>query len=851
MGALSKPEDIKGPTLVEDTLRRVIDTIPCLVTRSRPDGYVDFINRRWLEFTGFKLEEVLGWGWRSALHPDDIEPHVRKWRAALSSGVFFEAEARLRRADRIYRWFLIRSVPLRDEHGNILKWYGTFHDIEDLKQATEIIRQRETELRQILDAIPAHVFVLERDDSFLGGRILPNRQDLEYTGRTLEEARTHRVKALHPEDREKVRKLRERALLQGVPFEVEARVRRKDGEYRWFLIRVNPLKDERGRIIRWYGTRSDIDDIKRGEEHLRLVIDTIPQQIWSGPADGSLDFCNAQWRSYMGLTLEELQGDGWQRMLHPDDRERVLAAWRDSVATGKFYEQEERHRGADGNYRWFLARGVPETDSEGRIVRWYGTNTDIEDRKQADEHLRLVVDTTPAMLYTARPDGCLDFFNKRWRDYLGLSLDEISGWNWTKAIHPDDLDELMSKWHRALATGEPYVNEARVKRADGEYRWMLLRKVPLRDQAGNIVKWYGSGIDVQEQREARANLQKAYDEIKLLKDELYKENLVLKEQIGLASMFEEIIGSSEALRRVLVLVEKVAPTDSTVLITGETGTGKELVARAIHRRSNRGAQAFISVNCAAIPPSLVASELFGSEKGAFTGAVERRLGRFELADGGTIFLDEIGDLPLETQIALLRVLQERTFDRVGGGQSIAVDVRVLTATNRDLQAAVEAGQFREDLFYRLNVFPIHVPPLRDRIEDIPLLVEYFAKRYAEKAGKKITTIKKKTLELLQTYDWPGNIRELQNVIERAVILCEGDTLYVDETWLEHDAPRMMAAPGLGRINEEQERRIIEAALTDTRGRVSGPGGAAAKLGIPRSTLESRIRKLRIDKRRFR
>jgi transcriptional regulator with GAF, ATPase, and Fis domain len=312
-----------------------------------------------------------------------------------------------------------------------------------------------------------------------------------------------------------------------------------------------------------------------------------------------------------------------------------------------------------------------------------------------------------------------------------------------------------------------------------------------------------------------------------------------------------MIGSSAALQNVLGHIQRVAPTNSTVLITGETGTGKELVARAIHKRSNRATQAFVSVNCAAMPASLVASELFGYEKGAFTGAIAQRLGRFELADGGTIFLDEIGDLPPPTQIALLRVLQERTFERVGGTQSILVEVRVLAATNRDLQAAVEAGTFRQDLFYRLNVFPIHIPPLRDRVKDIPLLVDYFAKRYATKAGKKINSIKRKTLELLQAYDWPGNIRELQNVIERAVILCDGDFLPVDKTWLQHEATRSStAAPGLGRMDEEREREIIESALQETQGRVFGPGGAAAKLGIPRSTLESRIRSLKIDKHRF-
>jgi formate hydrogenlyase transcriptional activator len=298
-------------------------------------------------------------------------------------------------------------------------------------------------------------------------------------------------------------------------------------------------------------------------------------------------------------------------------------------------------------------------------------------------------------------------------------------------------------------------------------------------------------------------------------------------------------------------VAKVAPTDSTVLITGETGTGKELVARAIHKRSQRAARAFVSVNCAAIPSSLVASELFGSEKGAFTGATQRRLGRFELADGGTIFLDEIGELPHETQVTLLRVLQERAFERVGGSHPIAVNVRVLAATNRDLHAAVDAGTFRRDLFYRVNVFPIHMPPLRERVDDIPLLVEYLTERYASKAGKRIKSVKKRTLELFQEYDWPGNIRELQNVVERAVILCDGDTLEVDETWLQRESPKpSIAMRGLGRLDVNREKEMIESALTQSQGRVSGPLGAAAKLGIPRSTLESRIRTLRINKHRF-
>jgi formate hydrogenlyase transcriptional activator len=331
---------------------------------------------------------------------------------------------------------------------------------------------------------------------------------------------------------------------------------------------------------------------------------------------------------------------------------------------------------------------------------------------------------------------------------------------------------------------------------------------------------------------------------------LDKETIALREEVASTSMFEEIVGSSDPLHRVLAHTAKVAPTDSTVLITGESGTGKELVARAIHKRSHRSHRPFVRLNCAAIPPSLIAAELFGYEKAAFTGATQRHIGRFELANGGTIFLDEIGDIPAETQIALLRVLQEHEFERVGGTQPIPVNVRVLAATNRNLRAAVEAGTFRLDLFYRLNVFPIHMPSLCERRDDILLLAKYFIERYASRAGKKIRNIERKTLECLQAYDWPGNIRELQNVVERAVILCDGESFSIDETWLHPETRGTKAPIGLAGTLANREREMIEAALQKCRGRISGPLGAAGKLGMPRTTLEAKIKSLRIDKHQF-
>jgi transcriptional regulator with GAF, ATPase, and Fis domain len=388
--------------------------------------------------------------------------------------------------------------------------------------------------------------------------------------------------------------------------------------------------------------------------------------------------------------------------------------------------------------------------------------------------------------------------------------------------------------------------EYRLLLPDGSVKRVHVMAHAVSDGSGGF-EFVGAVMDVTQQWQARAELEKAFEENKRLKDRLHDENVALREQIDQGFMFEEIVGSAFALKAVLASIVQVAPTDSTVLITGETGTGKELIARAIHKRSRRAGQAFLSVNCASIPAALIASELFGHEKGAFTGALQRRQGRFELAHSGTIFLDEIGELPQETQIALLRVLQERQFERVGGSRAIPTDVRIIAATNRDLPAAIASGAFRADLFYRLNVFPIDVPPLRQRKEDIPMLVEYFVKRYAAKARKPISKIDKNTLELCQNYHWPGNIRELQNIVERSVILCNGDTFSIEPGWLSsHRVDRRASSP-LSNTLQSVEKELIEKALGESNGKVAGPNGAAARLGVPRTTLEARIKQLRIKK----
>ncbi len=725
----------------EAQLRKIIDTIPTLAWCNLPDGSNEFLNQRWHDYTGLSPQETKGWGWQFAIHPADLPLLMDKWRELLASGESGEIEARLRRYDGAFRWFLIRAEPLRDETGKVVRWYGTSTDIENLKRTEEKLReserelrraeaklrQDEEELRRIVDVIPQTIVVLNPE----GNAIYANRVALDYTGLSLEEVRAEnfRARVFHPEDVQRLRDERQRALGGTVPFENEQRVLGKDGRYRWFLIRYNPLLDEGGKVTWWCATGTDIEDrkqaenkLRQDERELRQLIDFLPQHVLVLDKEGSLLQANKTMLDYKGCTLQEMKGGG--------TRERI-----------------------------------------------------------------------------------------------------------NRDVHPDDLERVQNERSAGLSRGMPFETEKRLLGKDGQFRWFLFRYNPVLNEGGDIVRWFATATDIEGRRQAE--------------DRMRKETVALREDIARSSMLEEIVGSSDALSAVVAQVSKVAPTDSMVLILGETGTGKELIARAIHNQSKRASPAFIRVNCAAIPPSLIASELFGHERGAFTGALQRRLGRFESADGGTLLLDEVGELPMETQVALLRVLQEREFERVGGSQTVSVDVRVLAATNKDLNAAVAAGTFRQDLFYRLNVFPIRLPALRERTDDIPLLVEYLIDRYGQKAGKKIRNINKNTMELFQQYAWPGNIRELQNVVERAVILCEGDTLWVDETWLTPVA-RQSGGTSVPFVSElaQREREMIETALREAEGVIGGPTGAAAKLGVPRQTLESKIRKLGINRYQY-
>jgi PAS domain S-box-containing protein len=845
--------DIHDRKQAEKDLRQLIDAVPQYITVGAKEGDLLYANDRLLDFLGFTLEEGRANDFRKrAFHPDDLERVRSVGEDAISCGVPWEAEARIRRKDGQYRWFLIRFNPLRDEQGNIIRWYGAGTDIHDRKQA-------EAELRQLVDAVPQHIVVLDTD----GQRLHANQVVLDYHGLSLQEFLTvDPSHCFHPEDLESYDRLRQSCLATGKPWEAELRLRRKDGQYRWFLMRAKPLRDDQGQVIRWYLARTDIEDRKQAEREVQQIVDAVPQHITVLAADGRRLYGNQVALDFHGRTLEEfLPQNLINEKVHPEDLARYWEARKGGISRRIQFRTEARLLDRNGQYRWFLFLFNPLKDEQGQVVRWYATATDIEDRKHAEQALR----RSEAYLAEAQKlsrtgsfahdpvHGEITYWSEEAYRTFGFdpAKGPVSYQQARSRVHPDDLQRFEEARERSIREKTGANVDFRVVLPDGTVKHVHCVSRPIIDASGKVLELVGTNMDITEQRLAQAALEKAFEEIKQLKEELYRENLALKEEIDQASLFEEIVGSSEPLRRVLVQVTKVAPADSTVLISGETGTGKELIARAIHKRSTRSSRAFVSVNCAAIPAALIGSELFGHEKGAFTGATQRRLGRFELAEGGTLFLDEVGDLPAETQIALLRVLQERQFERIGGNQPITANVRIIAATNRDMKAATNAGTFRSDLFYRLNVFPIDVPPLRERKEDIPLLVEYLTERYASKAGKKIKNIEKRTLELLNAYQWPGNIRELQNVIERAVILCDGDTLSIDEVWLQHEPGRQSeAGNGLARLGSDREKALIESALRESRGRVAGPAGAAAKLGVPRSTLETKIRTLGIDKHLF-
>jgi PAS domain S-box-containing protein len=740
---------------------------------------------------------------------------------------------------------------LRASDGTLVCWIGVNLDIDEQKRAEVELRRSKAHLTdaQRLSRTGNAGMVAGTKRMFWSeetARIYGYPPDTEPTPDLI-------LQRVHPDDVELIKSVLEQAGQAGSNFDFEHRLLMPDGSIKHIRNLAHPLRDDDGNEES-VGAIMDITERRLAEEAIRRSEAYLAEAqklshtgswVWN-VVDRSAAHLSDEWYRIYGFDPAEGPPD-WEKRLervHPKDRFK----WKDKIEKAILekadYDVDFRIVLPDGQLKWIHTVGHPVLTSSGDLVQFLGSSTDITERKEAEEklkqqetELRQVLDLAPQLIAVFGPHRERLYLNRMSLDYFGITLDQ-----WCEArpgteVHPDDTERLGSQWGRAISSGSAFEIEVRFRMNDGVHRWFLIRCNPVRDDQGKILRWYAACTDIEDHKRAEERLK--------------RENAALREELNQGSMFEEIVGSSEALRKVLSQVSKVALSDSTVLILGQTGTGKELIARAIHKRSNRAGRSFIGVNCGAIPTSLIASELFGHEKGAFTGATQRRLGRFEAANGGTIFLDEVGDLPSDIQIALLRVLQEREIERVGSDRPIPVDVRVLAATHRDLDKLVSEGKFRQDLLYRLNVVPIAMPSLRERAADIPILVEYFIGRFAKKRGKKFQTIEKKTLKLMQEYEWPGNVRELQNVIERAVTLSDSDTFSIDEAWLKREPSAVPhSSIALNGVLLAHEKEVIEAALAQSHGRISGPAGAAAKLGIPDSTLEAKIKRLGIDKYRF-
>jgi PAS domain S-box-containing protein len=828
-------------------IQLLVDSIPALIHTSRPDGYLDYFNKPWLEYLGVTLDKMAGWNWTAFIQPEDLDGIVAKWRACLATGDIFEYEARVRRANGEYRWMFHRKVPLRDADGNIVKWYGSSLDIEERKTTEEQLRRNTRALQRsefylaegqrlghmgswaldpdgfyywspelfrmhgldpaskppsvqecldclhpqdresmanlitgiMAEASPfdaiKRIVRPDREVRYIrcvGAPVVENQSVKKYvgsaidvtehelltqelrrreaylseaqrlshtgsfgwrpgTGELLWSDETYRIFELdpaekttisvvlqrtHPQDRALVQQIIERASQTGTDFEHEYRLLLADGRVKYVHALAHALQDASGRC-EFIGAVTDITAAKRAVETLQESEAYLAEAqrlshtgSWAyDPATTKTTYMSEECFRVLGLDPkgEMLPLETALQRIHPDDRQTIADKVERATHERAEFDLDYRCRPPGGEFRDIHQVGHPVLSPSGDLVEFVGTLIDVTERKMAEEkireqeaELRQIVDLAPQLIAVYGPNRERFYANRTALEYLGISLDEWRHKTFAHSTHPDDSEHLKTSADRAFSSGSAYEVELRLRKHDGSYRWFLARYNPVCDDKGQITRWYVSATDIEDRKQAE--------------DRLRSENVALREEIDKASMFEEIVGTSPALKSVLLRISKVAPSDSTVLITGETGTGKELVARAIHRRSARASRAFVSVNCAAIPRDLIASEFFGHEKGAFTGATHQRTGRFELANGGTIFLDEVGELPAETQIALLRVLQEQEFERVGGTRRIRVDVRLIAATNRDLQAAINAGSFRSDLFYRLNVFPMQTVTKRGR-----------------------------------------------------------------------------------------------------------------------------------------
>ena len=802
------------------------------------------------------------------------------------------------------RCWLVSYYPLKDDYGTVQAVSTVVQDITDLQYARLALRHSGERLQALVEgtrAVPWEANAKTWQFTYLGPQIV------ELLGYPIDQwfEKNFWADHIHPEDREFAVNYCMQSSASLKDYEFEYRMIASDRSIVWIhdIVNVEWVDGEpktlRGFVINITDRKTAEERLRESEERFRIMSDTAPIMIWMSGPDKLCNYFNKGWLEFRGRKMEEELGNGWAEGVHPDDLERCLDTYISAFDAKEEFKMEYRLRHFDREYRWILDHGTPRFLPDGTFAGYIGSCTDISEHKQVQWELkeRLRFETLLSnlsarflKLSASEVDKEIDQFLKVIVEFLGvdrstvvefsddktklyvthsyavpgiqpfplITIENHFPWYTEELRHgemlvysrlPDDLpDEATAEKEYCLREGFksnvtiPLIVCDSVLGAVAFGSFRSERNWP--DELVQQLRLLGEVFaNALSRKRAELGLQKAFSEINELKDQLQKENIYLRQEIKLEQIYKEIVGHSSAIKTVLSMVEQVAKTDSTVLMQGETGTGKELLARAVHNQSRRKGGRMVKVNCAAIPSTLIESELFGREKGAYTGALSRQIGRFEVANGSTIFLDEIGELSLELQAKLLRVLQEGQFERLGSPNTIKVDVRVIAASNRDLSKAVREGRFREDLYYRLNVFPIEVPPLRERREDIPALVWTFVKEFGEKIGKRIESIPRKSMEALQSYHWPGNVRELRNVIERAMILTNGSVLLVELPGTQDSGTYQTMT-----LEQMEKKHIIEV-LEMTGWRIRGKNGAAEILGLRPTTLESKMSKLGIEKKK--
>lgn len=843
----------------------VVSNVPGIVWESRLEPGADGRTTRYVsdyaeKMLGYSVEE-----WKSTPHflltivlDEDRERVANEIQEIFGGGKQGVLQFRWVAKDGSVFWAEAHLAVISDENGTPVGLRGVTMDVTERKNAEEKLRVSELELIEAQRL--SHIGSWEWD---------PQTDTVNWT------EELYRIAGLDPsqpapnlqqhehfytpESYKLLTSTVVRALNTGEAYELELEMIRTDKRHVWTSARGEVICDNDQKIIRLRGTLQDITARKEAEEALieseeryRDVVETQTELICRYLPDTTLTFVNDAYCRYFEKAREELIGTKFVDLMPSHARDTMLnhvASLIESPRTEIYEHEVIRPNGIRGWQQW-VDHAVETMNGNPRELQ--GIGRDITEKRQAEEELRVsenrfrtMADSAPLLIWMCGPDKLCNYVNQGWLDFTGRSIDIELGSGWTVGIHSEDSGRILEAFDSAFDLREPFKLEYRLRSADGVYRWVYDSGTPRFSSDGEFLGYIGSCVDISERKEAEEALQKAHEEVSQLQKQLHEENIYLKEVIKLEGTFEEIIGHSDALKYVLFKIEQVAPTDATVLITGETGTGKELVARAIHSTSLRKSRPLVKVNCAALSASLIESELFGHERGAFTGASARKIGRFELADGATIFLDEVGELPLELQSKLLRVIQEGEFERLGSSKTMKVDVRIIAATNRHLESQVKKRAFREDLLFRLNVFPITVPPLRERKDDIPELIEHFVSRFSKKIGKNIRSVSPATVRTLCKHSWPGNVRELANVIERSVINTQTENLQVLENF-EASSGVSGSSASIDTL-EDVERKYITQVLDNSGWKIEGSKGAAQILGLNPSTLRTRIAKLGISK----